>query len=129
MYSNTDVMGQQMETQARPGVLSFKGGVAHFHSGIDFFPVMPSEGFYPEEEEPMMGFDENEMYAEYDSPLPNYQVPDDEYLFDDDIPEDDMTDEHLQNIEALLDQYESGDVPLEEEQMSDPSMEFDPDYM
>ena len=117
MYSNTNVMGQQMDMQARPGVLNFKGGTASFHSGIDFFPVMPPEGFYPEEE-PMIGFDEDEMYAEYASPLPGYQVPNDNYLFDEFMPEDDMTDEHLQNIEALLEEYES-----------DPSMDFDKDYM
>ena len=128
MYSNTDVMGQQMDMQVRPGTLNFKGGTASFHSGVDFFPVLPPEGFYPEEE-PMMGFDEDEMYAEYESPLPDLQVPEDEYLFDDEIPEDEYTDEHLQNIEAMLDQYESGEVQPEEEQMSDPSMEFDEDYL
>lgn len=130
-------MGQQTGLRARRGVLNFKGGTASFHSGVDFFPVMPSEGFYPEED-PMMGVDEEEMYSQYDSPLPNYQVPEDEYLFDDDIPEDEYTDEHLQKIEALLDQYESGDAlpetdeefaPEEDPEMGDPSMEMDSEYI
>ncbi|MDA7436674.1 hypothetical protein N8654_03200 [Synechococcus sp. AH-601-B19] len=122
-----NMMDPAMLLKEKTKDLDFRGGIAAIHPGLSL-PAMAPQEFY--QEDPMMGFDEDEMYAEYDSPLPDLQVPEDEYLFDDDIPEDEFTDEHLANIESLLDQFESSNnVSEEDEQMSDPSMEFDQDYM